>query len=201
MLYGLMAWRHYLNQCWFIIKWVVWNSTAINFTRSVHDLNQYHVLRDNCLLPHLPGPGANYMMTSSNGNISHVNGPLWGESTGHQWFPLTKWQGGLMFSLICAWANGWANNQDASDLRPHRNHYDVTVMIWIFVCRWGICWQYSWSAVMPTAYGYWGHWLIGHWEICMKSKNGYFQANFNYWLHGYLFWKCPHVIVTGPHWW
>ena len=25
-------------------------------------------------------------MTSSNGNISHVTGPLWGESTGHRWF-------------------------------------------------------------------------------------------------------------------
>ena len=30
------------------------------------------------------------MMTSSNGNIFHVTFPLWGESTGHQWIPLTK---------------------------------------------------------------------------------------------------------------
>ena len=29
-------------------------------------------------------------MTSSNGNIFHVIGPLWGESTGHRWIPLTK---------------------------------------------------------------------------------------------------------------
>ena len=29
-----------------------------------------------------------------------------------------------MFSLICAWTNGW----DAADLRRHRAHYDVTVM-------------------------------------------------------------------------
>ena len=29
------------------------------------------------------------MMTSSNGNIFHVTGPLWGESD-HQWIPLTK---------------------------------------------------------------------------------------------------------------
>ena len=33
-----------------------------------------------------------------------------------------------MFSLICTWINGWANNRDAGDLRPHRAHYDVTVM-------------------------------------------------------------------------
>ena len=28
-------------------------------------------------------------------------------------------------SLICAWINGWVNN---GDLRPHRAHYQVTVM-------------------------------------------------------------------------
>ena len=31
-----------------------------------------------------------FMMTSSNGNIFHVTGPLWGEFTCHQWIPLTK---------------------------------------------------------------------------------------------------------------
>ena len=30
------------------------------------------------------------MMTSSNGNIFRVTGPLWGESTGDRWIPLTK---------------------------------------------------------------------------------------------------------------
>ena len=29
-------------------------------------------------------------MTSSNGNIFRVTGPLWGESTGHRWIPRTK---------------------------------------------------------------------------------------------------------------
>ena len=31
--------------------------------------------------------------------------------------------------LICTWINGSANNWDAGDLRCHRDHYDVTVMI------------------------------------------------------------------------
>ena len=31
-----------------------------------------------------------FMMTSSNENIFHVTGPLWGESTGYRWIPLTK---------------------------------------------------------------------------------------------------------------
>ena len=34
-----------------------------------------------------------------------------------------------MFSLICAWMNGWVNNREAGDLRRHCAHYDVTVMI------------------------------------------------------------------------
>ena len=33
------------------------------------------------------------MMTSSNGNFFRVNGPLWGESIGHWWIPLTKASG------------------------------------------------------------------------------------------------------------
>ena len=38
------------------------------------------------------------------------------------------WRGTFMFSLICAWTNGWANNRDAVDLRRQRANYDVTVM-------------------------------------------------------------------------
>ena len=36
------------------------------------------------------GPSTHTMMTSSNWNIFRVNGPLWGESTGHRWIPFTK---------------------------------------------------------------------------------------------------------------
>ena len=39
-----------------------------------------------------------------------------------------QWHGGLIFSLICAWMNGWANNREAGDLRSHRAHYDITLM-------------------------------------------------------------------------
>ena len=37
-------------------------------------------------------------------------------------------RGVLMFSLICAWINGWVNNRETGDFRRHRAHYDVTVM-------------------------------------------------------------------------
>ena len=39
-----------------------------------------------------------------------------------------QWRGGLMFSLICVWINGWVNNREAGDLRRYRAHYDVTIM-------------------------------------------------------------------------
>ena len=65
---------------------------------------------------------------TSNGNIFRVTGPLWGESTGHRRIPGTKCQWALMFSLMSAWTNGWANNRDPGDLRRHSTHYDVIVM-------------------------------------------------------------------------
>ena len=51
-----------------------------------------------------------------------VAGHLCGEFTGH------RWRGVLMFSLICAWINGWVNNCEAGDLRRYHSHYDVTIM-------------------------------------------------------------------------
>ena len=39
-----------------------------------------------------------------------------------------RWRVALMFSLICAWTNGWVNHRDAGHLRRDRAHYDVTVM-------------------------------------------------------------------------
>ena len=63
------------------------------------------------------------MMTSSNVNIFRVTGPLW--------IPLTKAgdSGALMYSLICARINGLVNNRETGDLRRHRPHYDVIIMV------------------------------------------------------------------------
>ena len=72
-----------------------------------------------------------FMMTSSNGNIFRVTGPLCGEFTGNRWIPHTKGQWGraFMFSLICAWINGQVKNHEAGDLKRRRAHYDVIVMV------------------------------------------------------------------------
>ena len=40
-----------------------------------------------------------------------------------------QWRGALMFSLFCAWTKFWVNNRDAGDLRRHRAHYDLTVVV------------------------------------------------------------------------
>ena len=51
------------------------------------------------------------------------NSPVTGE------FPAKgQWHGALVFSLTCAWINGWVNTHEAGDLRHHHAHYDVTVM-------------------------------------------------------------------------
>ena len=66
-----------------------------------------------------------------------VNSPLKGQ-----------WRGALMFSLVCAWINGWVNNREAGDLIRHRAHYDVIVM-W---SHWSACHMYiSWDALFKWA--------------------------------------------------
>ena len=44
-----------------------------------------------------------------------------------------QWREAYIFSLICAWINGWANNRDAGVLWRHHAHYVLSVMISINV--------------------------------------------------------------------
>ena len=72
-----------------------------------------------------------FMMTSSKGNISRVTGHF---VRGIHRSPVKsphkgQWRGALMFSSICAWINSWVKNGETGDLRRHRAHYDVIVMI------------------------------------------------------------------------
>ena len=68
-------------------------------------------------------------MTSSNGNIFRVTGPLCGEFTGPGEFPTQRpvtRSFDVFFDLRLN--KGWVNNREAGDLRRHRGHYDVNVM-------------------------------------------------------------------------
>ena len=81
------------------------------------------------------------MMTSSNGNIFRVTGPLCGEFTGHRWIPRTKASDAELWCFLWSapWINGWANNREAGDLRRQCVHYDVIVMFqWEskYQCMW-----------------------------------------------------------------
>ena len=69
-------------------------------------------------------------MTSLNGNIFRVTGPLWGESTGHRWIPLKKGSDAEIWCFLDLRLkkNGRRKARDAGDLRHHHAHYDVTVM-------------------------------------------------------------------------
>ena len=61
--------------------------------------------------------------------VNIVSDDVWGIHRSPVNFPHKgQWRGALMFSSICAWVNGWVNNREADDLRPHGAHYDVTVM-------------------------------------------------------------------------
>ena len=60
-----------------------------------------------------------------------------------------QWHEALMFSLICAWTNGWVINRNAGDLGRNRAHYDVTVMDMSFA-KWRLfCSSFNmrWSTV------------------------------------------------------
>ena len=67
-----------------------------------------------CMLRNMASQSSR-MMRASNGNIFRVTGPCY----------KGQWRRTSMFSLICAWTNGCANNRYAGDLRRHCAHYDV----------------------------------------------------------------------------
>ena len=69
-----------------------------------------------------------FMMTSSNGNIFRVTGPLVGEFIGHPCIPQASDADLWCFLWSTPWINRWVNNREAGDLRRHRAHYGVIVI-------------------------------------------------------------------------
>ena len=68
-------------------------------------------------------------MTSSNGNIFRVTGPLCGELTGHRWIPHTQRPVTRSFDIFfdLRLKKNWVNIREAGDLRRHHTHYDIIV--------------------------------------------------------------------------
>ena len=99
------------------------------------------------------------MMTSSNGNIFRITGPLCREFTSHRWIPSQRpvtWRFDVFFDLHLK--NVWVNNRDTGDLRCHFTHHDVTVM---FSYTW-VPHRFMWF-VHPYSSGLL-HW---HWDNMM----------------------------------
>ena len=71
------------------------------------------------------------MMKSSNGKIFRVTGLFCREFTGYRWIPRTKTSDAELWCFLSSapeW-KFWVNNREAGDLRRHRAHYDVIVMM------------------------------------------------------------------------
>ena len=110
------------------------------------------------------------MMTSSYGNIFRVTGPLCGEFTGNRWIPLTKASDAELWCFLWSvpWIKGWVNNRKAGDLRRHRAHYEVIVMLAQFLQTIfpsdfpSFCFRFHWNScprVQIIIYQLWSKWL------------------------------------------
>ena len=70
-----------------------------------------------------------------------------------------QWRGDLMFSLICAWLNGWVNDCESGGLRRLYTHYDVTVMRCPITrpMLWGAFCEFGWASLSAFAMDYVNH--------------------------------------------
>ena len=68
------------------------------------------------------------MMTSSNGNIFRVTGPLCGEFTGHRWIPRTKASDAENINAPRHWPL-WGNSPVTGDLPASKVRF-ITIVLW-----------------------------------------------------------------------
>ena len=99
------------------MKWVIYHKIAGCYKRWSHLLPQYLTY----VKEYYEGSWWRYQMETFSALLTLCagNSPVTGA------FPTQRavTQSFLMFSLICAWINGWANNREAGA------HFDVAVMI------------------------------------------------------------------------
>ena len=118
-----------------------------------------------------------------------------------------QWRGTLMFSLICAWIYSWVNNGETGDLRRHRAHYDVIVML-LWVLHW---FSASVPAMMYTEtemssfwwnFHHWLHWKLSKWQLpvqpVIKISSKWRHFRFSVWIFCYI---GPRYNSTALHIW
>ena len=98
----------------YVSSWNFAQSTVITLTCSVQNFKT--------IQPHFP----RYWHFERGIHRSPVNSPHKGQ-----------WRGASMFSLICAWINGWVYNGEAVDFRRHRVHCNALMSMG---CHLGVHW-------------------------------------------------------------
>ena len=93
-----------------------------------------------------------------------------------------QWRRALIFFLVCAWINGWANNCKAGDLRRHRANYDVTVVkcmiwVWLWFQNISVCLSPCWFALSQWETALFcndvSHWLAESLESALSAQACY----------------------------
>ena len=139
------------------------------------------------------------MMTSSNGNIFHITGPLCGEFTGHWWIPHTKASDAELWCFLWSspWINSWVNNGEAGDLRRHLDHYDIIV---IKTPKMTILLSYLWFsvAVYDLLSRYKTKADLEQWILCKYSSAKSTDVTYK-WISNYIHLNLWDVIVYPCH--
>ena len=90
-------------------------------------------------------------------------------------------------ALICVWINGWVNNREAGDLRRHRAHYDVTVMMGYIFVRAPVWRTLMWETKPNPNVTPWAlviQWRVASWRTGMKWRCfGTTHSTINYEWH------------------
>ena len=88
-----------------------------------------------------------------------------------------QWRG----ALICARINGWVNNREAGDLRRHRAHYDVIVMMLDTTernCQAAVTLENDMVLIQWSR-----SWLLGHHHQIIAGDEGMNNVNMWLWFH------------------
>ena len=74
-----------------------------------------------------------------------------------------------MFSLICAWIEGWISNRQSGYLRRHRAHYDIIVMTSVVKDPLYVVMKHKWEWE-PALYSHGS--LLWYYYICWQQLSG-----------------------------
>ena len=91
----IVTWTEWSPLCRRCLKWIIWNESFCILIQISMKLSLVQVMFNEL----------DKRMTSSNGNIFRVTGPLCGEITGQRWIPLTKASDAELWCFL--WSAPW----------------------------------------------------------------------------------------------